>query len=212
MLRQSPPEAAARPSRSDLPRGGRSVTRVRGTGSANVARVVLDPQASFCLWCGAPLVVRTLFGGERHACTACAFVHFRPPAAAACAVVARGREVLLVRRRIAPFAGAWALPGGFQDYGEDPATTARREVEEETGLVVVVRRLLDVFYSTDDPRKRVNVIAYLASPVAGTLCASDDACDARFFPLEELPGDLAFANNREIFARLRAQFPTGDIE
>lgn len=173
---------------------------------------MLDPQALFCLWCGAPLAVRHVFGGERHACTACAFVHFRPPSSAACAVVARGREVLLVKRRIAPFAGTWALPGGFQDYGEDPATAAQREVREETGLVVAIRRLLDVFYSTDDPRRRVNVMAYLASPVAGTLCAADDACDARFFALDALPSDLAFSNNRVIFARLRQEFPTGDIE
>src|SRR5690606_16991676 len=88
--------------------------------------------------------------------------------------------VLLVKRKIPPFAGAWALPGGFQDYEEDPAATAVREVAEETGLVVTIRRLIDVFYSVDDPRKRVNVIAYLASPVAGELRAADDAADARF--------------------------------
>ncbi|MEZ5965403.1 MAG: NUDIX hydrolase [Planctomycetota bacterium] len=173
---------------------------------------MLDPQASFCLWCGAPLLVRSVFGHERHACTTCAFVHFRSPAAAACAVVVRGREVLLIQRRIPPFVGAWALPGGFQDYGEDPASTARREVREETGLDVEIRRLLDVFYATDDPRKRVNVVAYLASPVAGTLCAADDAADARFFALDRLPDELAFENNRVIFARLRAEFPSGDIE
>ncbi len=173
---------------------------------------MLDPQATYCLWCGAPLQVRTLFGAPRQACSACAFVHFRPPSSAACAVVARGREVLLIQRNIQPCLGAWALPGGFQDYGEDPAAAAIREVAEETGLVVRIRRLLDVFYATDDPRRRVNVIAYLASPVAGELCAADDAAQARFFALDALPDDIAFANNREIFARLRAEFPTGDIQ
>lgn len=173
---------------------------------------MLDPQATFCLWCGAPLAVRTVFGSERHACTTCAFVHFRPPSAAACAVVARGRDVLLIRRRIPPFVGAWALPGGFQDYGEDTEAAAQREVREETGLEVRIRRLLGVFYATDDPRRRVNVIAYLASPVAGELRAADDASDARYFALDALPDELAFANNRVIFARLQAEFPTGDIE
>jgi 8-oxo-dGTP diphosphatase len=173
---------------------------------------MLDPKAAYCLWCGAPLQVRELFGARRQACTTCGFVHFRPPAAAACAVVARGREVLLVRRRVEPCAGAWALPGGFQDHDEDPATTAVREVAEETGLVVRISRLLDVYYATEDPRKRVNVIAYLASPVAGELRAADDAAEARFFALDALPADIAFVNNRTLFDRLRAAFPTGDIQ
>lgn len=173
---------------------------------------MLDPRALFCLWCGAPLAVRAVFGLERQACSACEFVHFRPTSTAACAVVVRKREVLLIRRRIPPAAGAWALPGGFQDWDEDPASAARREVLEETGLEVEIHRVLDVFHDTGDPRKHVNVIAYLASPVAGTLCAADDACEASFFALDRLPADIAFDSNRVIFARLRAQFPKGDIE
>lgn len=172
---------------------------------------MLDPKAAFCLWCGAPLQVRTIYGVPRHACSVCAFVHFRPPAAAACAVVARGREILLIQRSIQPCLGSWALPGGFQDYGEEPEQAAVREVAEETGLVVSIRRLLAVFYATDDPRKRVNVVAYLAAPMSGELRAADDAAQACFFDLDALPDDIAFANNREIFRRLRADFPTGDI-
>lgn len=152
-----------------------------------------------------------MHGAPRHACVRCAFVNYRSPASAACAVVARGREVLLIRRRIPPFAGSWALPGGFQDYGEPPAMTAAREVLEETGLQVAILRLLDVFYATDDPRKCVNVISYLARPVAGELRAADDADDARFVALDDLPADLAFANNRDLLGRLRREHPTGDL-
>ena len=172
---------------------------------------MLDPNAAYCLWCGARLEVRPVHGAPRHACARCAFVHYRSPASAACAVVATGREVLLIRRRIPPFAGSWALPGGFQDYGEEPATAAVREVLEETGLRVVIVRLLDVFYATDDPRKCVNVISYLARPVAGELRAADDAEDARFMALDALPADLAFANNRDLLARLLREHPTGDL-
>lgn len=172
---------------------------------------MLDPNAAYCLWCGAPLEVRALHGAPRHACPRCPFVHYRSPAAAVCAVVVRGREVLLIERRVPPGVGKWALPGGFQDYGEDAAATAVREVLEETGLRVALLRLLDVCYSQDDPRKRVNVIAYLAKVVDGELRAADDAAQARFFALDALPSDLAFANNRALLARLAAEHPTGDL-
>ena len=58
----------------------------------------------------------------------------------------------------------------------------------------------------------MNVVVYLARPVAGTLAAADDARDARFFSLDDLPDEIAFENGRALLARLRAEFPDRDIE
>ena len=171
-----------------------------------------EDRAAFCIVCAAPLEVREVFGSERKACTACDYVQFRSPASAAATVVARGREVLLVQRGIRPFRGHWGFPAGFQDYWETAEEAALRETREETGLEVELLRLLDVWYTRDDPRKRVNVVVYLARPVAGTLAAADDARDARFFSLDDLPDEIAFENGRALLARLRAEFPDRDIE
>lgn len=170
-----------------------------------------DRRVAFCLWCGAPLQRRLLFGAMRAACGRCPFVLFRTPAAGAAAVVAQGREILMVRRGIEPYRGCWGFPGGFQEYGESPAEAAVREVREETGLEVRVRRILDVCYTVDDPRKRANLVVYLAETVAGELRPADDAQDARFFALDDLPSAIAFENNRRLLARLQAEFPTGDL-
>ncbi|MDX1579378.1 MAG: NUDIX domain-containing protein, partial [Gemmatimonadota bacterium] len=51
-------------------------------------------------------------------------------------LIRRGDEVLLVRRRGVHGHGTWSTPGGHLDPGEDPASCARREAEEETGVSV----------------------------------------------------------------------------
>ena len=171
-----------------------------------------EDRAAFCIVCGAELEEREVFGAARKTCTACDYIQFRSPACAAAVVVVRGREILLVRRGIEPYRGLWGFPAGFQDYWETAQEAAVREVHEETGLEIAIERLLDVCYTRDDPRKRANVVVYLARPVAGTLCASDDAADAAFFSLDSLPEKMAFENNQAILRRLARDFPTGDIE
>ncbi|MDF1797881.1 MAG: NUDIX domain-containing protein [Planctomycetota bacterium] len=162
-------------------------------------------QASFCPLCGAPLAERTLRGRARKACTACRFVLFHGPAGAAAAVVLNDdREVLLVRRAIQPFQDRWALPAGYQEIDEAPAETAIRETREETGLAVTPVGLLDVLHVPDDPRKPANVAVFLCRPDDPTAIprGADDALEARYFPLDGLPADLGFPNNRRILEAL----------
>jgi len=120
------------------------------------------------------------------------------PALAADAAVRRGDRVLLIQRKHPPMAGAWAVPGGFVDQGEDPVLAALRELEEETGLRGTNPRLLMVMGDPDrDPRKHIVSIVYEIEvsedqhPKAG-----DDAADAKFWPIEKvLSGDVELAGD-----------------
>lgn len=126
------------------------------------------------------------------------------PALTADAVVLRdgaiGKEVLLVQRRYEPYAGMWALPGGFVDEYESPAEAARRELAEEAGLCDVgTLYLVGVFAKKGrDPRGWTVSCAYRANVgLDQPVRAGDDAADARWYALSELP-PIAFDHNEII--------------
>ncbi len=104
-------------------------------------------------------------------------------------------RVLLIQRGNPPFAGSWALPGGFVEQGEQVAEAAPRELAEETGLRVDAGalELLGVYDTPGrDPRGWTASVVYIARvPGESAVAGADDASDARWFPIEELP-ELAF--------------------
>lgn len=91
-------------------------------------------------------------------------------------------RVLLIRRKHAPFEGAYALPGGFVEIGEEVEAGCRREVREETGLEVHDLRLLGVYSDPDrDPRGHTVSVVYLATvPAGASPAAGDDAAAAEW--------------------------------
>jgi 8-oxo-dGTP diphosphatase len=110
----------------------------------------------------------------------------------------RERKVLLIRRKHAPFAGSWAIPGGFIEMDETLEASARRELHEETGLQVGELKQLHTFGDPGrDPRGRTITIVYLARVRAQRLQprADDDASEVSWFPLAKLPR-LAFDHAR----------------
>ena len=102
-------------------------------------------------------------------------------------------RVLLVQRAHPPFAGEWALPGGFVDEGERVAYAAARELAEETGLKLGSLSLLGVYDTPGrDPRGWTVSITYLAKlPTQTPVTGGDDAREARWFGADTLP-KLAF--------------------
>jgi len=106
---------------------------------------------------------------------------------------AEPRSILLVQRANEPFAGSWALPGGFVEGDERVPAAAARELGEETGVRAAPLELLGVYDTPGrDPRGPTVSIVYVMRtddepPAAG----ADDAAQARWFALDALPA-LAF--------------------
>ena len=104
----------------------------------------------------------------------------------------RALKVLLVRRGAEPFKGQWAFPGGFLRMDETAEQGALRELREETALVPSAIGQLGVFSDVfRDPRERVITIAWYALVKPHEVIGGDDADEAAWFPVDNLP-PLAF--------------------
>jgi ADP-ribose pyrophosphatase YjhB (NUDIX family) len=107
-------------------------------------------------------------------------------------------QVILVERDLKPFAGQWALPGGFVRVDESLEDAARRELEEETGLKNIFLEQLYTFGDLNrDPRERVVTVAYyaLVNFEGHDVHASTDARSAAWFSVNDLP-KLAFDHEK----------------
>lgn len=103
-------------------------------------------------------------------------------------------KVVLIQRKLPPFEGEWALPGGFVRLDESLENAARRELREETSLVDVFLEQLYTFGAPGrDPRERVVTVTYFAlvNLRDHTVQAATDAVRAQWFSVESLP-TLAF--------------------
>ncbi|MGF1584406.1 MAG: NUDIX domain-containing protein [Bacteroidales bacterium] len=120
-------------------------------------------------------------------------------------------SVLLIERGQEPYKGRWTFPGGFMNMDETTLQCAARELKEETGLNGLYLEQVGAYSAVDrDPRERVITVAYMSivkisenNPVAG-----DDAVNARWFKLKDIPA-LAFDHDlvlRTAVGRLKDGF------
>lgn len=107
-------------------------------------------------------------------------------------------QVLLIKRQIPPFQGAWAIPWWFVLESENCDTAAYRKLQDETNVRNIYLEQLYTFSDVDrDPRGRVVSIAYMALVARENMIIKpgSDAADAKFFPMDALP-KLAFDHKK----------------
>lgn len=160
----------------------------------------------YCPMCTAELEDRKIGGSVRRACPNCDFVHWRNPGVGAAVVILddEGRLLLVKRADFATKPGLWSIPAGFVNYGEDVREAAARELLEETGLEADVGEPVFVASNFHDPVKLTVGVWFEGTLTGGTLQAGDDAEEAEFFDLDDLP-PLAFETDEALIEQLRAE-------
>lgn len=119
-------------------------------------------------------------------------------------------EVLLVMRRHEPLAQQWSLPGGGLDAGETLEAGTAREVLEETGLIVEVGPLIEVFDrilldEAGNVRYHFVLADYLCRPIGGALCADSDVSACEWAALDRLHEYTMAEKPRDVIMRALIQ-------
>lgn len=140
----------------------------------------------------------------RGRCPVCQFVDYGNPAPAVGFFLLDGHRVLLAVRAFDPAKGKLDIPGGFIEAGESAEEAVVREAEEETSLRVRVVAYLGSFPDVYGERQMPTLsFIYVVQRVSGELQANDDVAELRWFDLDAVPDDLAFAHQRVAVDKLR---------
>jgi 8-oxo-dGTP diphosphatase len=158
----------------------------------------------YCPRCRTEMVKKQVYGQVRPVCPDCNFIQFIDPKVSVAVLVEKDGHVLMVQRAMNPGRDSWCFPGGFMEVLETPQDAAVRECKEETGLDILVTKLIDVYYYEDFRGSGV-VIIYAAEVTGGQLLAQTAEANAvGLFSPDSLPEPIIFDSNLKALARWRA--------
>jgi 8-oxo-dGTP diphosphatase len=151
----------------------------------------------YCPYCANSIVQREMEGKVRDFCIHCSTVFYENPLPIASSIVVNeDREVLLVKRKNEPYKDMWCLPIGFAEADEEVKDAALRELMEEAGITGEIVRLIDVDTVDNYFYGSLAIVTYEVKQTGGNLDPGDDAIDAKFFPIFEIP-PLAWSSNEK---------------
>jgi 8-oxo-dGTP diphosphatase len=157
----------------------------------------------YCSQCAAAVELMEVGGEPVWRCPSCGHRQFRRQIVGVAVVVVEDGRLLMVQRRYGHDAGAWCIPCGHVGWDEDVREAAKRELEEETGLLVELDGVFDAHTTFHDRNRHNAGIWFTGHRVGGTLRAGDDAVDAAFFAFDDLPTPLAFDTDERVIEKLR---------
>ena len=151
----------------------------------------------YCPYCAKPIVHRKIEGKVRDFCMYCSNVFYDNPLPVASSILMNeNREIVLVKRKNEPYKDMWCLPIGFAESGEEIKEAALRELKEEAGIDGEIIKLIDVDTVENYFYGSIAIITYEVKKTGGIETAGDDAVEAKYFPIYQIP-ELAWSSNEK---------------
>ncbi len=157
---------------------------------------------NYCLKCGEKLVLEIDREDKlRPHCRRCGWVFYKNPIpAVACVVTNQNNQLLLIKRRFEPQSGFWALPSGYMEIWQTPEEAVLDELQEETGLTGEIDHFIGYYSGFSPIYERVLSLGFKIKNIKGNLKAGDDAEEAIFFNLNDLP-EIAFWSHQDFLKK-----------
>lgn len=156
-----------------------------------------------CAWCGEGLSRKYVGGAYRLVCRSCGRITYENPTTGAAGILLSpaGRILLVRRARGETREGKWCIPCGHVEYNEDIRHALVREMREETGFLTEPVSVYTAYSNFHEPESHTTGIWFLLRVLGGYCESGDDASEAAFFPLDDLP-ELAFETDGIVLKRL----------
>lgn len=141
-------------------------------------------------------------------CVKCPFVNYRNARPTVTAVILHKNKILLTKRNNSPFSGWWDLPGGFVDHGESPEKAIAREMREELGMAIKIKKLLGIYPGTYpsavEPFHILSVV-YMVEPLTKEfeIMDKEELKGFKWFKKKELPSRIAFDSNQNVIREFK---------
>ena len=115
-------------------------------------------------------------------------------------IVNEKNKLLLIKRRDNDVhsPGAWEIPGGRLDLGENPFEVLKRETKEETGLDIEILNPLNIQYFTREDGQKITMLIFLCKPLSNSIRLSEEHTEYIWADLDEALSKIHQGFHQEI--------------